>query len=87
MSAPMGLPDELKTHAAAKWLGLASVDGGVHYALSALPRRKARTGRAGHPAWLYRTEHIRRVRKLMDEAEIGLSAAVRVVAAEIEGRV
>lgn len=68
--------------------GLAQANSSVSV-LCALPRVKCGPRGAhigGKRPYLYRREHIRRVRELIDQAGLALTTAVRVVLAELEGR-
>jgi hypothetical protein len=79
-------PRLMKTAAAREYLGicattLAACD------LNLLPHEKY-TGRTfGRRPFMFRTEHIHRVRELMDATGNSVRACVRFVAAEIEGRI
>ncbi len=72
----------LKSTAALEHIG-ASVERASE--LTGLPHTK-RNGGPNRPPNMYRADHVERVRQLHVEARLPLTAAIRVVVAEIEGR-
>ena len=79
-------PPLLKTKAAREYLGigqksLAECD------LNLLPHTKYDGRTFGRRPYMFRTEHIHRVRELMDATGNPARACIRFVAAEIEGRI
>lgn len=79
------LPTELKSEAVAALLGVKSC-GKLYSVLSQLPRRRL-DDTPGAPPWMYRTEHVLQIRKVMDEVPLRATAAIRVVAAQLEQRI
>lgn len=78
----MSLPAELKTGAALHILGV-GLSGAR--ALNDLPSHLYR-GSHGRPPRMFRTDHVLAVKRIMDEADLGIAAAVRVLVAQLEVR-
>ena len=80
-------PRLMKTAAAREYLGLCETSL-AECELNLLPHEKY-TGQTfgGRRPYMFRTEHIHRVRELMDATGNSARACIRFVAAEIEGRI